>query len=270
MKANNLTISIPGKCNFNCPYCVSNMTYGVQENERRFVENLHKTKRLAERMGVSHILITGKGEPFDSEHYLEQVLDVFYGDFPIEVQTHHHNFTATGKYFLLKKIDVLAISVDNPNLLSMEKDVWRSLSNDVLVRLTIILSKRFKDYRLPWFINKCHDLKINQLTIRQPTVPKRIREDEISLKTAQWIEDNADDNMYYLLGDQLDQMKGTGEAAFIRDLMFGATVWDINGVGFTSMQYCVESQNGEVMRSLIYQADGHLYTTWDHPGSIIF
>ena len=57
----------------------------------------------------------------------------------------------------------------------------------------------------------------------------------------------------------------------IRKLPFGATVFDINGVSFTYFDYCVqESSNDETIRSLIYQEDGHLYTSWNSKASIIF
>jgi hypothetical protein len=140
-----------------------------------------------------------------------------------------------------------------------------------LTRMAVILNNSFDGVKLGWFLEQAHRLKFEQLTIRQPTIPMNVVDSKISKITQEWIKENAWPVLYQenILGE-FHWMIQNGKAVKIRDLLFGATVYDIGGIGFTHMEYCVESQNGEVMRSLIYQADGHLYTTWDHRGSIIF
>ena len=64
MKANNLSISIPNKgCNKSCPYCVSKIAPNVENNEKLFIKNIHKVKKMADITGVTSVSITGKGEP---------------------------------------------------------------------------------------------------------------------------------------------------------------------------------------------------------------
>lgn len=269
MRANNLTISIPTPpCTKGCRFCVSNMTYPVKENLTLFKHNLRRVRKLAERTGVTHILLTSKGEPMDNLKMVEVVYNEFAGDFPMEIQIHSSRFTEFVNSDI-SDFDIVSLSVEDPADME-EIMLWRD-EYWGLKRMAVILNKAFDGYKLGWFLEECKRMKVDQLTIRQPTVPKNIIDTARAVKTAAWIHENSwpllyEDNIV----KELNRMIETGEARKIRDLLFGAVVYDINGIGFTHMEYCVESQNGEVMRSLIYQTDGHLYTTWDHKGSIIF
>ncbi len=265
MKANNLTISIPcGFCKYNCPYCVSNMTYSVTEDPELFRNNLHKVRLLSERLGITHILITAKAEPTQNYSELLNVVKEF-KDFPLEIQT---NFSAELiKYHYY--FNVVAISIDHP--IQFKPKHWIDHNDrNYITRAAVMLTNKFDGWRLMAFIDECKKLGIQQLTIRQPTIPKTIMTSEKSINTAKWIKDNSMPSAYKLIIQDLQELIHDKKAKKVRDLMFGSTVYDIDGIGFTYMEYCVESQNGEHMRSLIYQADGHLYTTWDARGSILF
>ena len=57
----------------------------------------------------------------------------------------------------------------------------------------------------------------------------------------------------------------------IRKLPYGATIYDIGGIAVTWFDYCIQDAHGvDDIRSLIFQEDGHLYTAWDSPASILF
>jgi hypothetical protein len=245
------------------------MTFGVKENLYLFKENLLRVQSLAGRIGVTHVLITGKGEPFENPELLQEVCSMFYHDYPIEIQTAFKDFTKD-HMSILAYTDVLAISVDHPDQLD-DVGWWQELTaHNFIVRLSVILSNRFDGFKLGWFIEKCKELGIRQLTIRLPTVPKNRRGTPLSDKTAEWIEHNTIPYIYERILSEVDEYANKGMITHIRDLQFGADVWDIDGISFTSMKYCVESNNGDTIRSLIYQSDGHLYTTWDSPGSILW
>ena len=270
MRANNLTISIPTPpCKQGCQFCVSNMTFGVEEDKLKFKFNLPKVRDLAQRVGVTHVLITGKGDPIDNYEGVLEVFEVFEQYWPIEIQIHIDRMEDILYDEHFYDFDIISMSVDHPDQLDKYAkycNEWHSLS-----RMAVVLNKNFDGMKLGWFLERCRELNFDQLTIRQPTIPFRTADTKISKITQDWIKENAWPILYQdNILKEFQVMVERGGAVKIRDLMFGASVYDIGGIGFTHMEYCVESQNGEVMRSLIYQADGHLYTTWDHKGSIIF
>lgn len=270
MKANNLTISMPGGCNKNCPYCISNMTYPVKEQRIRFLSNLEKAAQLARRIGISHILITGKGEPTLQAHALDRIFEVFH-DFPIEIQTNGKTFFNSHTFKIMKRnVDVVAISIDDPldfNMFDFSDSVDPI---PFIVRYTIVYNKLFKNYSLTDLVSECNRRGVSQLTIRNMTIPDRVIDTPVSMNTVEWIAHNSHREGYNQIRSQLATLIKDEQAKFIRKLPFGPSLYDIHGVGYTHMNYCVESENGEDIRSLIYQADGHLYSTWDSRGSIIF
>ena len=273
MKANVFTVSIPTPpCKSMCPYCISDMTFPVIHNERWFNNNLQKAVKLAERLNVSHCLITAKGEPLDNPKMLKKVLYAF-SDFPIEVQTHYRSPCFQEdivEMFYDTALNVLSISIDDPKQF-FNAAIWHQLATFPWIkRAAIVLTNRFKGWQLTDFIRVCRERSIKELTIRNPTIPANFQENKKSFRAVAWINENTSDSSYIAIIKELTILRSQGKAHFIRDLQFGAEIWDIEGVSFVAMNYCVENQNGETIRSLIYQSDGNFYTTWNYRGSIMF
>ena len=279
MKANNLTISVPYRgCDRNCPYCVSKMTGYITANEEAFSSNLEKVRTVADNCAVTSLLVTGKGEPFLNTDAIDLLLDVF-GDYPFEVQTNGHQlltwFNQDVESFadrcrLNSGINVFAVSLDRFESLERCSDMFHFLDNaGAVVRVTMNASSWLKDASFESFIDTCLEARIRQFSIRKLTIPHFVddmmRED--FQKTARWIEEHADGKVY----DRLIQEFMGGSYEKLRDLNFGASIYDVRGVSFTHFEYCIQDSNsGDNIRSLIYQEDGHLYTSWNSRASIIF
>jgi hypothetical protein len=57
----------------------------------------------------------------------------------------------------------------------------------------------------------------------------------------------------------------------IRDLATGVKVYDVGGISLAISDYCIQEQDsGSNLRSLVFQEDGHLYTSWGSRASILF
>jgi len=269
MKANNLTISIPTpKCKKSCPFCVSKMTFGVDDNLELFQKNLIKVRKFADIAQVSSVLVTGKGEPMDNLHDLLDVCEVF-KDFPLEIQTNGTLLTEDNINYIKKfGINVVAISIWNPKELYSFSEIAKELNKFAIVRITIILNNAWKGTSFREVLNFCKTHKISQLTFRIPTVPKTIKDNAESIKTKNWIVKNSND-YDHILKDLKSYLNGDN---FVRKLPFDSTsIYDIEGISVATFDYCIqENSNSDDIRSLIYQSDGHLYTTWDKSGSILF
>jgi GTP 3',8-cyclase len=72
-----LRISVMDRCNFRCPYCMPESTYGehfsfLRNDERLSFEEIERLSRLAAQLGVSKLRLTG-GEPLLRPHLSELV-----------------------------------------------------------------------------------------------------------------------------------------------------------------------------------------------------
>ncbi len=116
------------------------------------------------------------------------------------------------------------------------------------------------------FVQACGEKFITQVSIRKLTIPERIQKNRESKNTADWIRKHGNESLY---------ARWTGELLsagprIIRELPFGAMVYDWMGVSITHFDYCIQERNMDFdIRSLVYQEDGHLYTSWDSSSSII-
>jgi len=272
MKANNLSISIPyAECGKNCPYCISKMTGYMKADKPLFDDNLWKARVMAERMDISNIMITSKGEPFNNEECIQLIIDEIFPGYPIEVQT--NGLPLTQHVYIHGGINVVAVSVDSSDYFSNNYEiskVWAEIeSSNAIARATILMSNRFKGWKLHNFLTVCKENNIRQLTFRHATVPDNCVPTKQSREAVQWIEDHYCTAHYKMIVDEIKDKVTPKD--LVLQLPFGATVYDIDGISVTFFDYCVqENSNGEDIRSLIYQEDGHMYLTWDKRGSIIW
>ena len=88
--------------------------------------------------------------------------------------------------------------------------------------------------------------------------------------TSNWIAKNAPDHLYNDL-TELVRRQVKQEGRLIRSLKNGIQIWDIDDVAVATSDYCIQERDeGDNLRSLVYQEDGHLYTGWGSRASILF
>lgn len=273
MKANNLTISIPNKgCNKKCPYCISDMTPSVDSNPEIFLKRLLKAKKLAEHANVSSVLVTGKGEPTLNLDMVSTVGAVF-NEFPLEIQTNGVLFLQPSDSTLVKLsnygFDVISLSFDNwfqfkDHSSTFKKIKELGMTSRVTFNVTDFLPE---DFELDSFFYLCREHSVDQFSLRNITYPSASKDNQ----TLEWIKENTQNHMYEkLLGDFNSSFFAT-KAILIGSTSFGGKIYDVQGVSFTYFDSCIqENHNEEDIRSLIYQEDGHMYTTWNSKASRVF
>jgi organic radical activating enzyme len=274
MKAQNLSISMPNYgCEKNCPYCISKMTGYLKANETLFIRNIKTAKNLAIASQVTSVSITGKGEPMLSIGFVGFVLDEF-RDFPTELQT--NGMAILKSQDILKvlaeyNLNVLAISIDNIADIAKYKDVIRKAKKlGMLTRFTVNLSDRFEGKSFQDIFNECYVVGIDQMSIRELSIPTDANMEEESVRAQKWIKDHVKDE--YVAKVKFDMEKALKEKGrFLMQLPYGAQLYDYKGISITWFDYCVQDSNhGDDIRSLIYQEDGHLYLCWNSEASRIF
>lgn len=266
MKSNNLTISIPTpKCKKNCPYCVSKITGRVESNPNKFRSNLNKAKTLADKAGVTNILVTGKGEPLDNPMDVRIMRNIFQ-DYPLEIQADADRYINASfeEIEILNEYDVVAVSSDY-----LPKELDKRTNG--LLRFTLVVHDGFPAVAFQDIIEYCKKHSIDQLSLRNPTIPKNIQNTKEAQQTKAWIKTYTSKKLYENMVEDFNHLKNNNEAMKLRELNFRATVYDVQGISFTHFDYCVQDQNnGDDIRSLIYMENGHLYTSWSLSSSKIF
>lgn len=295
MRAQTLALCLPFEgCDQKCPYCVSKMTWSPEPNPPRWALNLQKVRSFAERAQVTDVVITGKGEPALHLNYIRDVVIRNFGHWPIVLQTNGRHILSS-PYSMLQRIcnvmegdphttlphhwggiDVLAVSIEHPQTLEEYAPIWEACEKlGLLSRITVMLTPDVVSIKPKDWIELCKKHHIRQASFREVTVPLgRVRTPE-SEEAAKWVRDHIEGNIHIAMWIQdLNQKLGyMSETLFrkIRTLPYGAIIKDVEGVAMTLFNYCIQDNNGEDdIRSLIFNQDGHLYTTWNSPASAIF
>lgn len=301
MRAQNLTISIPYKgCDKNCPYCVSRMTGNVNNTDSglNMMRNIPKVITLAKAAQITSVLLTGKGEPFLNFKDVLAFTKAF-SEFPVEIQTNgkwlsNHTFNETPEPGYIKEnscpshkqesclsdlflagMNVISISIDNTNDIPRFKEVVKELhKTGMLVRVTFNITEKLSlscDHgKVPLtFINlvkQCKIWGVDQMTLRNICIPNNTEETSQTL----WIKENVKPETYNRLrGEMKESCESKG--FLVRNLPYGAKVYDFMGVSISFSDYCIQDSNdGDDIRSLIYLEDGGLYTSWNSKASRLF
>lgn len=280
MKANNLSISIPYEgCKKNCSYCVSKMTGYMTANPEAFMNNMDKVFHMAEMCEISGVSITGKGEPMLNLEMIWEVLNRF-KEFPIELQTcglELADDTSLVDKLSTYGVDVFALSMDKlSDFGDMQYVIERINYMNRTIRVTMNVSDLLPspdEFKFIDYIYKCKGFEVQQFSFRALTIPTGTPEDN---KTAKWIKEHVLSNNYYQeLIDQFEkEQHDYGTYNLLRQLNYGAYLYDVKDVSFTFFDYCIQdydhSNNSTGIRSLIYQEDGHMYTAWNSLASRVF
>jgi molybdenum cofactor biosynthesis enzyme MoaA len=198
MKAHNLTISIPVKegmarCNKNCPYCISDMTVSIEDNERLMIRNSDKVKRLALAAGATSVLITGKGEPLLNYGSVVGFAQKF-KEFPLEIQT-NGKFLAENPEAVAELqrigVDTFAISIDQlSDLYEFSRLINYIHKSNAMIRICVNVIRH--TYTFEEIAREAYALGINQLLFRKLMEPDIMVDTEISKATSSWIKSKVD------------------------------------------------------------------------------
>jgi organic radical activating enzyme len=269
MHANNLSISVPYKgCDKKCPYCVSEMTGFFEESDSALWRSkFHKVKKLADVAGVNSVSVTGKGEPLLNMEAVKEVGSVL-AEFPLELQTNGKKLTLETLAQLSRaNYDVIAVSVDN--IKQLDTDIFKEITKlGMIPRITVNITDMLPVMNFAAWLSKVKESGVEQLSFRQITTANYTEHGKVH----DWIEKHAPARLYNnLIANFKENYLDTGKARLLRALPYGAKLYDVEGISFTYFDYCIQdTSNGDDIRSLIYQEDGHMYTAWNSKASRIF
>jgi hypothetical protein len=251
------------------------MTGFLKPSPTLFFRNIEKAKTLAKHANITSVLITGKGEPMLEFDLVMKVIDEF-RDFPLELQTNgkllNENPEIKLSTLAVRGLNVLAISIDNPNeMIEYAPLVKKAQELGMLVRFTVNLTDRFKGFAFyNIFEIARRRVEVDQFSIREVTIPTDAIDTEESKNAQEWINKHVpNDFVKRIQFGMKAELEEWGR--YLMPLPYGAKLYDLDGVSVTWFDYCVQDSNeGDDIRSLIYQEDGHMYFTWNSKASRLF
>lgn len=281
LKSENLTICLPYKgCNKNCFYCISRMTPMVESNKALMMSNLNKVAKLTETAEITSVLFTSKGETLQHNTDLEIIKDLSkpFKDNILEIQTNGIYLADSAGADLIHLynlgFNVIAISIDDgDNLLSDNYiNLFKKISDfGMIVRLTVNANENLRSFfDFNHLIDYCSNNYIRQLMIRKLDIP------------AFYVPENVDgtdliskikkqEKYYNDLIRGFQDYRQNNIVPLLRRLNHGVNIYDVNGISFAYSDDCIqETNNGNNVRSLIFNQDGHIYTSWSSKASILF
>jgi hypothetical protein len=281
VKAQNLTISVPGnKCDKNCDYCISTITWQPEDNVHLMFDNLSKVKRVADRSDVTNLLITSKKEPFLNCGELLAIAREF-SDYWIEVQTNGRWLNSLSRIpieLVRSKINVVAFSIDELKQVSEYAETFHVLKKHGIItrvcfNITNMITGFYSFFDIMREATKYKDEKglplVRQVLFRNINYPSTADKNHPVVK---WIDKHVKPKDYRTLITQAKRAIDAGDIRKLRVIPHtGTTIYSYMGASICFSDYCIqESNKTEDIRSLIFQSDGHLYTSWDDPASILF
>lgn len=290
MKIHSMAVSVPPKpngqlCNAKCPFCISRLTGKAQKwntGKISWQKKLEKACGFAQNNGVSTLFLTGKGEPFLNLEDCYEILSIGSKYFSImEIQTNGSLCTESNLTKLMEQgLTTLAISISHPNptknaaLIGLDEVVdYHKISKiannlGLVIRISFNISNFWEDNDMSvmdWVKKILSDttIDVHQYTFRKLGLPPSTDIPEYS-RISKWIK------KYMITDKQInDYIKKHG--TFLRQLNWGATIYDVNGFSVAIVE-CLQKPgySEDEIRSIIFMPNGHVYTSWEKTGSILF
>lgn len=278
MNINNFQIMVgDGRCNANCKFCISRVTYPLSVNSERY-KRFDVVRQLAERLRITTAVLTGKGEPtLEKPEILEYVLMKLKEIFPIvELQTngiglstemleHYYRLGLTTvclsrcHYEDKRNNEIMGLK-DNQSL-----DAFKNIENPLCRRMTVTMCNGFIDdvNRVIGIIRQCIKYKFEQLTLHPVDFPSSCSNTRVeSFARAHKIHDERLEEIEVFLNTH---------GSLIYKFPWGGSMYSIGGLTIV-FGYCldkVQNRGKGAFHSLILGYDGHIRLSWEHKGSMI-
>jgi sulfatase maturation enzyme AslB (radical SAM superfamily) len=288
MQIQSLSIDIPAACLNDCCFCVAKMhaaKYPNMFDNKRFYDlYLHDWEKrilFARDNGCNTVMLTGNGEPLLNQKMLEtfgMINSRLEHPFRwIEIQTSGVTLDDEKLRFLRNHVGVNTISLSlsaffneknaehNRTKAGFEVDIAKLCNEikryDFNLRLSLNMTDAFNLKPKAIFSYAKDYLKADQITFRiLYTSPGEL------LPQDKWIKEHTASPT--TLENLIDFVKVYGKPLEV--LPFGATKYDVYGMGVVIDFDCMNTELKESMKYLILRPNCKLYSKWDTEASLVF
>lgn len=278
MKINNFQIMMgPGTCNANCKFCISRITYPI-ENNGNHLDRLYEVEKLAKQLGITTATITGKGEPTleDPSKLLLTIKKLAHTFSMVELQTNGLDLTKEiiKEYYRhgLTTISLSRCHFDNEinnSLMGIKQnqplEEFQKIDFPICKRMSITLCKGYIDNKaaIMAILNQCKAYGFQQLTLHPIGLPKVCKDNKVK----EFIKEHELSRTQLVNIESYLKFYGY----LIYKFPWGGKMYSVNDITVV-MGYCLdrpEDRERGTFHSLILGCDGHIRLSWEHKGSVI-
>jgi hypothetical protein len=227
--------------------------------------------------GCNTLMLTGNIEPQQNKRFLVDfgiMMRLMERPFRnIEIQTTGATINNTTLRFLRNHVGVNTIALslfsldDDENQLCQGSSCAVSIFEfcqaiqlyDFNLRLPVNLTKYFDGYSFDYFFSHCRQYGADQVTLR------RLYDPDDGSSQSRWIKENKLDE-----DDYKKLQRYVLNAPYLRQLEYGQTAHQINGMSVVLDDDCMVQANKDDFKYFIIRPNGKLYSSWDDPASLIF
>jgi len=297
-----IQVSDRERCNASCKFCISRTTPGAPIDYRHVKTcdpaRLRVGLRVAERMGATHAILTGRADPSQEDSpYLEQLVGMCSEHLPlVDMHTNGFLFLPTKpKHDLLPTLvraglTQITLSIASHDLPTNRKLMGQKESPAVpafiaylrslglLVRASLVINRSgVHTYEgIIDYISILGNMGVQMVVIREVWIPDTYA--PIDPAVHHWNRENHID--IGQLQAEFDEIASSGRNTFMRHgnpLPWGTPVYLVDslfadlhhGVNVTFAR-CEEANGGTVIKSIVHKPDGHGYRNWDHTADILY
>lgn len=286
MKIQTMSIVVGSEaCQAHCPFCISKITGNrVPDPDNINWRNFKIACQLANRSGVTTVLLTGKGEPTLYPNLISKYLYALEDyDIPFkELQTNGillerglEENTLKDWYALGLTTVCLSVVSNNsehnheiyqPDIDGGYMDVLNTIKkiqdNGLMVRLSCMLLKDYIDTveKLQGLIFWCKTNKVKQLTVRPIDAPANVDNER-----TQWVNDHTLGSNTVMNMQQHLKDRGTP----ILNLAHGGIVYDVDGQNVCWATCMTTNKSAEDMRQIIFYPNGTISHSWSYKGAVL-
>ncbi|MCK4592595.1 radical SAM protein [Candidatus Parcubacteria bacterium] len=286
-------------CNQKCKFCIARMTSSPEAgkfNEEKYLKKLGRALKYVKSGNAQTAIITSKGETLlSSKDYLLKIIGLLEKDFgQIDLHTNGslltrgmaENFYDAG----LTNVTLSVPSLNRHNLISITEDFvdYRNIIGfcrdiGLAVRLSCVTNKQgVKDLSsMLEYIKEAKLIGAHQIVFRELWIPEK--SEQSNPEVYRWSQEN-----FIPLGnfrEFVERLEKEGKAHYIFTLPWGEKVYDIEGMNITCATCTTNYYNSvcntgscgssstnvsNTIKSVVFLPDGHLYSTWEFEGSMIF
>ena len=296
LRAMSLSVQVSNRtrCNARCNFCISRTTpetpTGLYTSETIDIDRLHTGLRFAERLGATHMILTGKADPSQEDiGYLGRLIEHGKQYLPlVDIHTNGMLFVkriyATNPLAYLKECGLTMLTISlahhsrqtNAELTGITEEILPLISHaannlGLLVRCSVVLAKSgiATSGDLIDYIYHVGHYGAHMVVVRELWNPDSYN--KANPEVAKWNMDN-----FVSATEIIKEITDYADINVREPLPWGTEVFTMDGV-WPDQEHSVNltfancgENNAPVLRSIVHKPNGHGYRNWDSNGDILY